>query len=197
MRLTKEFRDELIGKALKHAFAAREKAHEAATTALADALYDYTHGAAEKIAKKLPQGWVSHNKEIRIAAAGFSWNPNGTGLKSDRLSMSKARAFPRYDYETASIKVGGAHGVNDQAQAVAEEYASIKRDKEALRVKLHALVYACTTLPKLREAWPECEQFLPSTAPKAVSTALVPIELVPQVNAALGIKAKTRRPSHV
>lgn len=196
MRLTKEFRDELIGKALKHAFAAREKAHEAATTALADALYDYTHGAAEKIAKKLPRGWVPHNKELRIEAAGFSWSPARTGLKCDRLLMSKARAFPRHDYETATIKVGGAHGVNDQAQAVAEEYASIKRDKEALCVKLHALVYACTTLPKLRDAWPECEQFLPSTAPKTVSTALVPVELVPQVNAALGIKPKARQPSY-
>ncbi|MFP3663059.1 Nmad5 family putative nucleotide modification protein, partial [Burkholderia sp. SIMBA_043] len=81
MRLTKEFREELIGRALQHAFKAREKAHEAATTALADALYDHTHGAAEKIAKKLPQGWVSHDREIHIDAAGFSWNPNRSGLK--------------------------------------------------------------------------------------------------------------------
>lgn len=195
MRLTKEFRDALIGKALKHAFTAREKAHETATTALADALYDYTHGAAEKIAKKLPQGWVSHDKEIRIEAAGYSWNPTRSGLKNYSLKMSKARAFPRY--EDKAIKVGGAHGLNDQAQAVAEEYASIQRDKEALRVKLHALVYSVTTLPRLREAWPECEQFLPDTASKAVSTAVVPVELVPQVNAALGIKAKKSRPSHV
>lgn len=194
MRLTKEFRDELIGRALKHAFAAREKAHDAATTAMADALYDHTHGAAEKIAKKLPQGWVQHDSYIRIDAAGFCYRPAQTGLKNYRLKMSKAHPFPHSGGQ--EIKVGGAHPLNDQAQALAEEYASIKRDKEALRVKLHALVYACTTLPKLREAWPECEQFLPDTAPKAVSTAVVPVELVPQVNAALGIKAKKSRPSH-
>lgn len=195
MRLTKEFRDELIGKALKHAFTAREKAHEAATTALADALYDYTHGAAEKIVRKLPQGWVSHRTEIRIEAAGFSWRPRDAGLKNYSLTMSKSRPFPQYD--SSEIKVGGAHPLNDQAQAVAQEHAAIRDDKEALRVKLHALVYSVTTLARLREAWPECEQFLPSTAPKTVSTAVVPVELVPQVNAALGIKSKARRPSHV
>ncbi|MFP3746985.1 Nmad5 family putative nucleotide modification protein [Achromobacter sp. SIMBA_011] len=194
MRLTKEFREELIGRALQHAFKAREKAHEAATTALADALYDHTHGAAEKIAKKLPQGWVSHDREIHIDAAGFSWNPNRSGLKHYSLKMSKARPFPRHANQ--EIKVGGAHPLNDQAQTVAAEYAAIRDDKEALRVKLQALVYSVTTLPRLREAWPECEQFLPSTAPKTVSTAVVPVELVPQVNAALGIKAKSRRSSH-
>ncbi|WP_238878662.1 Nmad5 family putative nucleotide modification protein [Achromobacter xylosoxidans] len=194
MRLTKEFRDALIGKALKHAFTAREKDHETATTALADALYEYTHGAAEKIAKKLPQGWVSHDLEIRIDAAGFSWNPNHTGLKNYSLKMSKARAFPRY--EDKAIKVGGAHPLNELAQAVAAEHAAIRDEKDALRVKLRALVYSVTTLPRLREAWPECEQFLPDAAPKIISTAIVPVELVPQVNKALGIKAKARRPSH-
>lgn len=194
MRLTKEFCEELIGRALQHAFKAREKAHDAATTALADALYDRTHGTAEKIAKKLPQGWVSHSNVIVIEAAGFSWSTQRTGLKYHGLKMSKARPFPRNG--SPEIKVGGAHPLNDQAQAIATEHAAIRDEKEALRVKLAALVYSVTTLPRLREAWPECEQFLPSTAPKTVSTAVVPVELVPQVNAALGIKAKARRPSH-
>lgn len=184
MRLTKEFRDELIGRALKRAFATREAEHEKRSTQLADALYDYTHGAAEKLARKLPQGWVSFDKAINIDAAGFSWNPNRTGLKYFTLQMSRARPFPRHDEK--SIKVGGAHVCNDMAQAVAAEYAAIRDDKEALRVKLQALVYACTTVAKLRAAWPECEQFLPEAAPKP-STALVPVDLVPELNKALGL----------
>lgn len=79
---------------------------------------------------------------------------------------------------------------------MAEEHAAIRDEKEALRVKLSALVYSVTTLPRLREAWPECEQFLPNTAPKTVSTAIVPVELVPELNKALGVKAKARQPSH-
>lgn len=194
MRLTKEFREELIGRALQHAFKAREKAHDAATTALADALYAHEYGAAAKIADKLPQGWCATSTHLGIVAAGFSYNHRRDGKKTDRLKMSKERRTPGCSPE---IRVGGAHALNDLAQAVAAEHAAIRDDKEALRVKLQALVYSVTTLPRLREAWPECEQFLPDTTPKAVSTAVVPVELVPQVNAALGIKAKTRRSSHV
>jgi hypothetical protein len=185
MRLSNEFRDELIGRALYHAFGKREKAHAAASMLLADALYDFTHGEAEKIAAKLPQGWVSYNNQIRIEAAGFANPGHRSNLMSDRLTMTKGRPFPRYSAD-AAVKVGGAHGLNDQAQTVANEYASIRDEKEALRVKLRALVYSCTTLAKLRDAWPECARFLPKTAPQP-SRALVPVELVPELNKTLGL----------
>jgi hypothetical protein len=185
MRLTNEFRDELIGRALKHAFGKREKAHAYSAVALADALYDVTHGEAEKIAVKLPQGWVSCTNEIRIEAAGFAHPGHRTNLMSNRLTMSRARPFPRYTAD-AAYKVGGAHALNDRAQDVAGEFAAIRDEKEALRVKLRAVIYSCTTLAKLREAWPECEKFLPNTAPRQ-SRALVPVELVPELNKSLGL----------
>lgn len=188
MRLTKEFREELIGRAIKHAFGEREKAHEAATTALADDLYAHEYGAHEKNANKLPQGWISSSSELRIEAAGFSYRAHADGKQSDRLKMSKSRRVPGLGFGT-EISVGGAHPLNDQAQAVAEEHAAIKRDKESLRAKLRALVYSVTTLPRLREAWPECEQFLPESAPKP-QRAIVPVDMVPDINAALGIKSK-------
>jgi len=186
MRLTKEFREELIGRALVHAFGAREKAHDEATTALADAMYAHEYSAHEKNANKLPQGWVSTSTHLQIKAAGFAYNHTRHGVKHSVLKMSKQRRTPGHSPE---IAIGGAHPLNDQAQAVAEEYAAIKRDKEALRAKLSALVYSVTTIARLREAWPECEQFLPEAAPRP-TTALVPVELVPELNAALGIKAK-------
>ncbi|CAB3850231.1 hypothetical protein LMG26846_01954 [Achromobacter insuavis] len=195
MRLTKEFREELIGKALKRAFSAREKAHQEATIALADAVYAHEYGQTGKIADKLPQGWCDSDKQIWIEAAGFSWRSGTDGKQYNGLHMSKSRRVPRYQ-NGKPVKIGGAHPLNDQAQAVATEHAAIRDDKEALRVKLRALVYSVTTLPRLREAWPECEQFLPDSAPKTVSTAIVPVELVPELNKALGIKAKARRPSH-
>lgn len=189
MRLTKEIREDIIYKAMSKAFDARDKAHEKATTALADALYAHEYGAAEKIARKLPQGFCSASNYIRIGAAGFSWRGGRDGLKHNGLKMSKSRPVPVYTGE--DIKVGGSHPLNDQAQAVAEEYQAIQRDKAALRAKLEALVYSVTTVAKLRDAWPECEKFLPAAAPK--STSLVPVELVPEVNAALGIKTKSKR----
>lgn len=192
MRLTKEFRDELIGRALVHAFAAREKANADAATTLADAIYAHEWGAAGKIADKLPQGWVTARSYLYINAAGFSHDSRRDGKASSTLKMSKARRTP----DNVHLAIGGAHPLNDQAQAVAQEHAAIRDEKEALRVKLQALVYSVTTLPRLREAWPECEQFLPDTAPKTVSTAVVPVELVPELNKALGIKVKARRSSH-
>lgn len=182
MRLTNEFRDELIGRALMHAFGKREKAHKAATVALADAIYAHEWGEAGKIADKLPQGWVHAYSELRIIAAGFGYPHNKEGLQSHILRMSKSRRVPR----SVEVTVGGAHLLNDQAQTVAAGHAAIRDEKEALRVKLRALVYSVTTLARLREAWPECEQFLPEAAPRP-STALVPVELVPDLNKALGL----------
>lgn len=182
MRLTNEFRDEMIGRALMHAFGKREKAHKAATVALADAIYAHEWGEAGKIADKLPQGWVRFNNYVYLNAAGFSHDSRRDKLQSSHLTMSKSRRMP----ENAHVAIDGAHPLNDQAQAVAAEHAAIRDEKEALRVKLRALVYSVTTLARLREAWPECEQFLPEAAPKP-STALVPVELVPDLNRALGL----------
>ncbi|WVR18318.1 nucleotide modification associated domain 5 [Bordetella phage PY223] len=187
MRLTKEMRENIIEAAMRKAFKARDDAHDKATTALADALYNYTHGEAEKIAKKLPQGWIDARNNIGIKAAGFGWRNND--LKNYSLKLSKARPFPAYG--NRDIPVGGAHPLNEQAQDVAEEFQTIKRDKDALRAKLSALVWSVTTVPRLLEAWPECEQFLPQSTPK--QTALVPVQLVPELNAALGIKAKAAK----
>lgn len=184
MRLTKEMREEIIAKAMAAAFDKRDKAHDKATTALADALYAHEYPGVEKIVTKLPQGFCNRSQHISIEAAGFGWRRH-EGLKPDSIKMSKERPVPHYRH--AGIKVGGAHPLNDQAQAVADEYQVIKRDKEALRAKLSAMVYAVTTVPKLLEAWPECEKFVLAGAPK-VSTSLVPVQLVPELNAALGLK---------
>ncbi|MFT4118709.1 Nmad5 family putative nucleotide modification protein [Bradyrhizobium sp.] len=176
---------------MKHAFDAREKAHKEATTALADAVYQHEYAQAGKIADKLPQGWCESGSDIFIDAAGFSYRSRQDGKMYNGIRMSSSRRMPRYQ-SSHPVKIGGAHALNDQAQAVAEEYAAINRDKDVLRAKLRALVYSVTTLPKLLEAWPDCKRFLPASAPKP-TTALVPVELVPELNAALGIKPKTRK----
>lgn len=186
MKLTNATRDSIIDQAMAKAFDARDKAHEKATTALADALYQHEYGAAEKIANKLPQGWVQSSSRLTINAAGFSYRRDA--LKSDQIKMSKERRTPGY---APRVTVGGDHPLFNQAQAVADEYQSINRDKEALRAKLRAVVYAATTVEKLLAAWPECEKFLPAATPKPAG-ALVPVELVPELNAALGIKTKAK-----
>lgn len=188
MRLTIEIRKTIIKAAMHKAFDARDKAHDKATTALADAVYRHEYGAIGRIAAKLPENWCERGKVITINAAGFGWRQDGD-KENERLEMSKTRPMPNYQAGNP-IKIGGAHPLNDRAQAVAEEYQQIRRDKDELRAKLNALVYSVTTTERLLEAWPECEAFIPASAP--TSRALVPVELVPQLNAAIGIKAKRK-----
>ncbi|AWM87358.1 Nmad5 family putative nucleotide modification protein [Microvirga sp. 17 mud 1-3] len=187
MRLTNEIRKIIIKAAMHKAFDARDKAHEKASTALADAAYQHEYGAIGKIAAKLPENWCCRDNYIKIEAAGFSWH--GDSLARDSLRMSKTRPMPNYQYSNP-VKIGGAHPLNDKAQAVADEYQAIQRDKDELRAKLNALVYSVTTTEKLLEAWPECEAFIPARVP--TTRALVPVELVPELNAAIGIKAKRK-----
>lgn len=188
MRLTNEIRKAVISNAMHKAFDARDKAHEKATTALADAAYQHEYGAIAKIAVKLPENWCAHGKEIRINAAGFGWVRN-EDMKNECLDMSKTRPLPNNQWRNPVV-IGGAHPLNDQAQNVAEEFQAIRRDKDELRVKLNALVWSVTTTEKLLEAWPECEAFIPASVP--TSMAMVPVELVPQLNAAIGIKSKPK-----
>lgn len=186
MRLTNEIRKVIIDRAMHKAFDARDKAHEKATTALADAVYQHEYGAIGKIAAKLPENWCERGRGITIKAAGFSWRRQDA-LKNECLTMSKTRPMARDQWSNPAL-ITGDHPLNEQAQAVAEEYQAINRDKDELRAKLNALVYSVTTTEKLLEAWPECEVFIPASVP--TSKALVPVELVPQLNAAIGIKAK-------
>lgn len=189
MRLTNEIRKAIIKAAMHKAFDARDKAHAQATVALADAAYQHEYGAIGKIAAKLPENWCERSRSITINAAGFGWRRDGGSMKNECLNMSKTRPMPNYQSGNP-VKIGATHPLNDHAQVVAEEYQQINRDKDELRAKLSALVYSVTTTEKLLEAWPECEAFIPASVP--TTRALVPVELVPQLNAALGIKAKRK-----
>lgn len=186
MRLTNEIRNIIISKAMSVAFDAREKAQAKAITILADAVYQHEYGAIEKIANKLPGDWCDDDHHVYIEAAGFHWRGDRDGKVYNGLKMSKSRRVPRYQ-SNKPIKIGGAHPLNDQAQAVAEEHAALLRDREAMRTKLRAVVYSATTLPKLLEVWPECQKFVPTDL-KPAARALVPVELVTELNSALGLK---------
>lgn len=169
------------------AFKKQDEAHNVATVALGDALYDRTHGEAEKVARKLPQGWVDYSAEIVIDAAGF-WRPDSgiAGRKSNVLRLTKARPFPHFGASKA-IKVYAGHPLNDQAQLLAAEWAAIRDAKAELRAQLKGVVYSVTTLAKLLAAWPECAEILPASAPKP-SRAVVPVDLVAGLNKRLNLR---------
>lgn len=195
MRLTNEMRKEIVSKALSAAYGKREDAHNAASKALADALYQHTYGEAEKIARKLPRGFANMSGSIEIGAAGFRDRYSTSPLKNSQLSMSIARPVPN-NHTYIKISVGGTHPLHEQAQAVAEEYQALTRDKDALAAKLRSLTASATTVEKLLAAWPEGRKFIGKPpAPKA--SAVIPVELVPEINAAISgtTKADVPKPS--
>ncbi|MBK5571796.1 Nmad5 family putative nucleotide modification protein [Ensifer sp. SSB1] len=186
MKLNKTNREEIIAAAVLATFKVREAAHEKARTALADALYAHTYADAEKIAKKLPQGWAAGRDTVVIACDGFRTYGHGNGAPKT-MKLSRTRLFPPYSSE---IKVDKAHAVYEGAQAIVREHNAIEAAKEELRTKLHALVYSVTTTEKLREAWPEGEKFMPAEIVAVPSHLPVPHDLVANVNALMGIRPR-------
>lgn len=185
MRLNKKIREEIVRRAMKQAFDEREKQHAINEIAVADALYQNEWGDVVSALDKVPNVFLNHSMHVEIKAAGYSYGRRN-GHKSQDLKMSKSRPVP-YCYDARVIPVGGSHPLNDQVQALADEYQQIQQDRAQLSANLHALVDSATTVAKLLESWPEASQFLPDEAPKP--TSLVPVELVQQVNAAIGIKS--------
>ncbi|OXS92659.1 Nmad5 family putative nucleotide modification protein [Pandoraea apista] len=187
MRLTNEMRTAIVRSAMKAAFNKREEAHNSNTVAFGDAVYAEEHGAVEKIARKLPPGWIQTAKWIGIECPGFSRRSND-GLKLSQIPMSVARPQP---YLTQTAKITPSHPLYERSQAIADEHQAIRRDKEALEGKLKSIVNAASTVARLLDAWPECERFLPQTPTKSYS--VVPLTLVADVNATLGIKQRSSR----
>lgn len=188
MKLNKANREQIISAAIAAAFKTRDAAHEKQRTAFADALYQCAYGEAEKLAKKLPQGWAAGRDYLTIRCAGF--RRYGARGAPARLVMSKTRLFPPYNSE---IEVDEQHALYVDAQTVVREHDAIESAKEELRTKLHALVHSVSTTEKLREAWPEGAKFMPAEVAKVPSTLPVPHDLVATVNALMGTGARNSK----
>lgn len=186
MKLNKANREGIIAAAVDAAFKQRDTAHAKARAALADALYQHTYGDVEKIAKKLPQGWVAGRDSFTIVCEGFQrWISSDSA--PDKLVMSRTRLFSPYSSE---IKVDADHPLFAAAQAIVKEHNAITSAKAELRTKLHTLVHSVTTTERLRDAWPEGAKFLPAEVARASNNLPVPHDLVANVNALMGVRKR-------
>lgn len=187
MKLNKTNREEIISACIAHTFKRDNADLDAARTALADALYNHAFGDAEKIAKKLPKGWVQSTNGISIDCAGFTWRMGEEPHKPYRsLKLSRTRLSPHYIND--AFKVTPSHPLYDQAQEVVDMHAKLHAAKQALRDKLTTLVHSVASTEKLREAWPEGAKFLPDEPAKGAALP-VPVNLTREVNAMMGLKA--------
>lgn len=185
-RLNIKQREHILERALRLALQDRKKAHKAATTALADALWEHEYSAAAKIAAKLPQAWVHSSSSIYIRSAGFKGRYEYGKEKMDcELPMSATRLVPDDHDHHNIIVVGGDHPFFERAQSLAEEFQAINREKERLTARIKSILYAVNTRAQLLEVWPEVAELLPPE--QSPSRAVVPVELVPDLNKSVGL----------
>lgn len=183
-RLTNEMRDDMIAAAVNATYKKREDAYEKTRTAFADALYENALGKDEAIAKKLPAGWVSSHRSVRIDCEGFRSNWNNNEYPHGDFTLSKDRLFPSAIRWT---QIGKDHPFYDGAQAIAKEFHAMRAAKLELKTKLQSLAYSCSTLAKLEGAWPAGKKYFPKVEPKALP--VVPFALAAEVNKIMGLAA--------
>lgn len=188
MRLTNAIRDAIVKTALERTFAAQEAAYKKARTALADAVYAHEYGGVERAAKKLPAGWLGSSSKVAIDHPDFErYYYNSDAKPSCVLEMSKPHLIPgRQD----QIKIGKDHPLFAKAQDVAGLYQKLEKARDTLREKVRDLVIGHNTVDALLKTWPEGKPYLPSCAPAATGTALVPVHLAAEVNALMGLDKK-------
>jgi hypothetical protein len=186
-KLTKEQKKTIVEAALTANFSDVEKTYKASRTALADAIYETEYGAAEAIAKKLPSGWCRNDRHLRIVCTGFGYGKSSESSSSN-FETSKDRFWPQ-GYAATEITL--SHPQYVQAQEVLRQHAAIYKARQELESKLYALVASCGTLKQLHAAWPLGAEFFPEE--KVTGTALVPINLVPEINKIMGLPQKGKK----
>jgi hypothetical protein len=186
MKLTKEQKESIIEKCTAATFGKREAAHEAARTKLADALYAHEHGAAEKIAAKLPKEWQHTIGDFYIKHDGFSnhWRaePN---IASGNLKLSKLHLGP--SNHSLYITVKKDHPLYQRADEVARAEVALSKEREALNAKLRRLMASVNTDKQLMEVWPEGKKFFPKF--ELPARGMIPVSLVGEINSIVGVTA--------
>lgn len=188
MLLTNKQREAIINACIKARFADAEQSYQDVRTRLGDALYASQWGQYEKQADKMPEGWLETTGAVRIEMAGFSYRSEDKDKPLDSLAMSKRRRIPYAARSYYTIKCPAGHPCHDLALSVLHTFEKLKADKAELESSLRGILWASTTLAKLKECWPEGEPYFPVEQPK--QTALVPYDLALKVNKIMGIKPK-------
>jgi hypothetical protein len=184
-RLTTAARQVIAERAVRHAFAEREAALKKAEDLLAREAFDAVVPVAEqKLAKKLPEYWLRRDDCLRFNAGGYDVTLSVIG---EGLPVPYAPDGSRGGY--SCNRLGNIpHGdLCDRIQAHVKASDEIKLERRSAYKATLAMLEAIQTTNKLREVWPEGEQFFLDYA-DAVAPSLPAIR-VSEVNALLGLAA--------
>lgn len=184
MKLNKEQKESIISRCVTATFGKREAAIKAERTKLADALWTHEHGAAEKIAAKLPKEWQHTVGNFYINHDGFSqqFRPEPNTARND-LKLSKLRLGP--SNHSVYITVKKDHPMYKRADDVSRAEVALIKERDDLQNKLQRLLAGVNTDKQLMEVWPEGKKFFPEF--EAPARGMIPVGLVKEINAMTGM----------
>lgn len=183
-RLTNGVREAITASAVAHAFEPKLEALKTEADALAREAYAllFTEDEIAKV-RAVPDHWFRLDECLRFNAGGY------------QVRLSLIGGGLPVPYRTRDSDYGGYHcgvlgsvphgDLCDRLRAHADAEEAYKAERRKAYHSVTAMLSAVTTVKRLREAWPEGEQFY---APYEGETATtLPAVRVDEVNAALGL----------
>lgn len=166
VKLTKTHREEILKRAIQHAFKDEVLALMSKFAKLANDVYEDVFSAADrKKMEALPEGWLPGDSEIRVTfGSEHTWlkfnGRNGYMLEVECVwPTEQHRRFPT----SKRSKVCKVYDARDAMSVRYEELINARKDlsnrvSEA-RSNAMAALNRATTLQRLLEGWPEIEPF--------------------------------------
>lgn len=149
-RLTKYQIERAMERLLEHRFKEERDAVQARLSAVGDAVYEIAFPEAQRRRMDaLPKGWLPEVDSVRFQVGD-------AGVRCSSLSAS--RRVPDSRSCGVLLVVSPTDPVALDYESADRDEKSLNEDQRALRRELRVL-YQFTTLPKLRDAWPEAVQF--------------------------------------
>ena len=184
-RLTKELREKIIQNAVEKSKLelGYEKIKEERKVILLDAYAEHMGGkensdAFNKKAKSI-------NSQIEKLSKSCGKTVDGGIVKSQRVSVnfggevySSNVGVDLYHLKDPACWSGRIHiekisDLTGRFQKTQNKVAKIQSQVADLKSQVSGVVYSVTTVKKLKEIWPECEELIPANVEKGKSTAMI------------------------
>lgn len=160
MKLTKTIKENIIDKAVTKTMQAYEDAYTKRKHEFGELLYNLMYSEIDQQKMQaLPDGWLPTSSSLRISLSDGSCD-----VRANMSDYKKVLAVDNNyrSFDGSSWTLGTKRKVRKIEAELNEAYKA-KRDKEQqLGRALRQLIMPCTTLKKLREVWPEGEEFFTS-----------------------------------
>lgn len=185
-RLTNDLRDAIARAAVAHAFDPKKEALATQEDALAREAYAVIIPQSETaLVAAVPENWFRLDECLRFNAGGYNVTLSliGQGLPVPyRPRGGEDEGY--HCHRLGSIPPGD---LCDRVRAHVEEKETYKSERSVAHRAVTNLLHGVTTMKRLKEVWPQGEQFFDPY--RNAPVASLPAVRVDEVNAMLGIAA--------